>query len=80
LYYVPIVPMVLFTKSQGIGTGFSTNIPQFNPEEVVEALINKLKNPELNKFNLKPWFLGFTGKVIKKESPESGESKDSYTT
>jgi hypothetical protein len=29
---------------------------------------------------LKPWFLGFTGKVIKKESPESGESKDSYTT
>jgi DNA gyrase/topoisomerase IV subunit A len=34
--------MVLFTKTQGIGTGFSTNIPQFNPEEVVNALMTKI--------------------------------------
>lgn len=27
LYYVPIIPLVLFNKISGIGTGFSTNIP-----------------------------------------------------
>jgi DNA topoisomerase-2 len=41
-YYVPIVPMVLVNGALGIGTGFSTNVPQHNPSDIVkscEALI-----------------------------------------
>jgi DNA topoisomerase-2 len=30
-FYVPIIPMVLVNSSIGIGTGFSTCIPSFDP-------------------------------------------------
>ena len=41
-FYVPIIPMVLVNGCQGIGTGYSTHIPQYNPREIVEMIINKL--------------------------------------
>lgn len=34
-YYIPVVPMVLVNGAFGIGTGFSTNIPCYNPSEVI---------------------------------------------
>ena len=34
-YYIPIIPMVLINGCSGIGTGFSTNLPNFNPTEVI---------------------------------------------
>lgn len=30
-YYMPIIPMILVNGCQGIGTGWSTFIPNFNP-------------------------------------------------
>ena len=30
-YYVPILPTVLVNGTEGIGTGFSSYIPPFNP-------------------------------------------------
>lgn len=45
-YYIPIIPMVLVNGSIGIGTGYSTNIPQFNPEEIINIyldIINDIK-------------------------------------
>lgn len=36
-YYIPILPMVLINGALGIGTGFSTNVPCFNPSEIVEV-------------------------------------------
>ena len=35
-YYIPILPMVLVNGGIGIGTGFSTNIPQHNPTDVMD--------------------------------------------
>lgn len=35
-YYIPIVPLVLINGALGIGTGFSTNVPQHNPSDVIE--------------------------------------------
>ena len=29
-YYLPIIPMTLVNGAEGIGTGWSTSIPQFN--------------------------------------------------
>ena len=34
-YYMPIIPMILVNGGIGIGTGFSTNIPQFNPHDII---------------------------------------------
>ena len=42
--YYPIIPMVLVNGAEGIGTGFSTKCPQFNPVDIInnmKALINK---------------------------------------
>jgi len=35
-FYIPVIPMVLVNGGIGIGTGYSTNIPQFNPSEIIE--------------------------------------------
>jgi DNA topoisomerase-2 len=35
-FYIPVIPMVLVNGGIGIGTGYSTNIPQYNPSEIIE--------------------------------------------
>lgn len=61
-YYVPIIPMLLVNGCEGIGTGFSTKIPPFNPLDLVENIELKLngQNPK----QLIPWFRGFKGDVV----------------
>jgi len=39
-FYIPIIPMILVNGSIGIGTGYSTNIPQFNPEEIINVYLD----------------------------------------
>jgi DNA topoisomerase-2 len=34
-YYVPIIPLVLCNGAEGIGTGWMTSIPNFNPLDIV---------------------------------------------
>lgn len=34
-YYIPIIPMILINGGLGIGTGFSTNVPNHNPSDVI---------------------------------------------
>jgi DNA topoisomerase-2 len=61
-YYAPIVPMVLINGSSGIGTGWSSNIPNYNPVDIVTILKCKLqKEPILIK--LVPWYNGFNGVI-----------------
>ena len=62
-YYVPIIPMVLVNGMTGIGTGFSTSIPKFNPLDVVKNIENKLKGKEYEE--MKPWYNNFKGEIIK---------------
>lgn len=35
-WFAPILPLILINGSDGIGTGWSTNIPSFNPREICE--------------------------------------------
>ena len=59
-HYVPILPMVLVNGADGIGTGWSTTIPQYSPLDLVANLRNKLaKKPFIR---MKPWYRGFTGR------------------
>lgn len=61
-YYIPVMPMVLVNGCQGIGTGYSTNIPSFNPEDIKENMKRVIRGQPMEKMT--PWFSGFTGKVI----------------
>ena len=62
-YYVPIIPMILVNGSIGIGTGFSTNIPCFNPKDIIQQMLNKLNDLPINE--IKPWYRHFNGSIEK---------------
>ena len=50
-FYIPVIPMILVNGGIGIGTGYSTNIPQFNPTEIIGAckfICNAIKLADLN--------------------------------
>jgi len=75
-FYVPIIPMILVNGTEGIGTGFSTKIPPYNPVNIIDNLINMINNDELN--DMDPWWQSFDGK-INKISNNSYEIKGNYT-
>jgi len=62
-YYIPIIPMVLVNGTSGIGTGWSSNIPKFNPLDIVENIKRMINGQEPNE--LTPWYRGFTGSITK---------------
>ena len=62
-FYIPIIPMVLINGTQGIGTGFSTKIPPYNPREVINNLKKLLNNQKMK--SMRPWWQGFTGTITK---------------
>jgi DNA topoisomerase-2 len=42
IFYVPIIPMVLVNGVKGIGTGFSTDIMCYNPQQIIDYIKYKL--------------------------------------
>ena len=64
-YYLPIIPMVLVNGAVGIGTGFSTNIPCYNPKDIIKCLRNFIELNNNNLSDLSPWYCGFTGTIFK---------------
>lgn len=67
-YYVPTLPVILINGAKGIGTGFSTDIPCFNPEDIKNRLLKLTENEDCEIEELTPWYKGFTGKIIKVEN------------
>jgi DNA topoisomerase-2 len=62
-FYLPSIPMVLVNGAIGIGTGYSTNIPCFNPKDIIENINLILQNKEPKE--LIPWYSGFNGTIVK---------------
>ena len=61
-FFVPIIPTVLINGTMGIGTGWSSNLPCFNPVEVVEKVKAWIEKREEDKVLL-PWYRGFSGSI-----------------
>ncbi len=59
--YVPVVPMVLINGADGIGTGWSTSIPNYNPEDIVDNLRLLMAGEPMKPMT--PWFRDFKGNV-----------------
>lgn len=65
-WYAPILPMLLVNGARGIGTGYSTYIPQCNPANLLLGIQRWLKKEvKLEDINLDPWYRGFTGTIEK---------------
>ena len=64
IYYLPIIPMILVNGSKGIGTGFSTDIPCFNPLELIDYIHKKIENDTYT-YDFVPHYKGFTGTIEK---------------
>jgi len=48
-YYIPIIPMILVNGGIGIGTGYSTNIAQYNPADIIaiyQNIISKINEKQ----------------------------------
>lgn len=67
--YLPVLPMLLVNGCVGIGTGFSTDIPPYNPSDLVALLRDRLagKRSSLQNLALQPWWLGFRGRLTNLE-------------
>ena len=61
VFYMPIMPIVLINGSTGIGTGWSSDIPQFNPLDILNNIRRLMLGQEV--VQLVPWYRGFTGSV-----------------
>ena len=79
-YYMPIIPMILVNGTIGIGTGFSTNIPCYNPREIVD-IIKQIMNEGLEAdltTEIAPWYNGYKG-IIEKNTLGKYVSRGTYT-
>ncbi|KAF6168380.1 hypothetical protein GIB67_018220 [Kingdonia uniflora] len=68
--YMPTIPMVLVNGSEGIGTGWSSYVPNYNPRDIV-ANIKRLLNGEPME-PMDPWYKGFKGTIEKTATKEAG--------
>ena len=70
VHLFPKLPLMLLNGSEGIGTGFSSTIPSFSHQDIVNAMVHYVKTGR--KKTLKPWVRYFdnfieidaTGKII----------------
>jgi DNA topoisomerase-2 len=60
-WYMPILPMVLVNGGEGIGTGWSSSLPNYNPTEIVQNLKRLLSGQEI--VIMHPWYRGFKGTI-----------------
>ena len=76
-YYVPIIPLVLVNGMNGIGTGFSTSIPKFSVEDVVENIQRRLKGIKATNRSSRA-IVGSRGSIVKLDE-KTYLSKGTYT-
>ena len=61
-YYLPIIPMVLVNGAEGIGTGWSTNVPCFCPRDLARNILKKLDGESFDIIH--PYYKNFKGEII----------------
>jgi DNA topoisomerase II len=69
-WYCPIIPTVLVNGAEGIGTGWSSQVPCYNPKDLIENVRRMLKKEK--PLALIPWYRGFEGSIVPVEASVSG--------
>ncbi|KAA8497819.1 DNA topoisomerase 2 [Porphyridium purpureum] len=80
-WYCPIIPLALVNGADGIGTGWSTSVPCYNPRDLVKiirsllAVSSSTDETQLQRtiygIDLVPWYRGFKGSVHAVENSTS---------
>ena len=75
--FMPIIPMILINGANGIASGYSTNIPCYNPDDIVEWIEAWLYSEDGNVDLpwLKPWYRGFKGEIELLKHVGAGKSR-----
>ncbi|CDW56095.1 DNA topoisomerase 2 [Trichuris trichiura] len=60
-WYCPILPTVLVNGAEGIGTAWSTKVPNFNPRDLVENLRRLIRDEPM--IPMHPWYKNFRGLI-----------------
>lgn len=60
-WYCPIIPTVLVNGAEGIGTGWSTKIPNYNPREIIDNIKRLINGKE--PVPMEPFYKNFRGKI-----------------
>lgn len=69
-FYLPVIPMVLINGIIGIGTGFSCNIPCYDPAKITNIYKKLLTSDDIKETlktikELKPHYTGHLGPIVK---------------
>lgn len=67
---MPIIPAVLVNGSEGIGTGWSSYIPNYNPRDIIANIRRMMNNEAMEPMD--PWYRGFRGTIEKTATKEAG--------
>lgn len=67
-WYCPILPMVLVNGAEGIGVGWSTSIPNYNPRDVIRNIRKMLRGQSME--DMHPWYKGFMGSIEPSEKED----------
>lgn len=85
-FYLPILPMILVNGALGIGTGFSTYIPTYNPKDILQRIKTVLTTDDYDCLNVEksdrlvPWTRDFKGSIeLHKDDPKTVIYKGVYT-
>ncbi|WEM34443.1 DNA topoisomerase II medium subunit [Xanthomonas phage X1] len=72
-FFIPKVPTILFNGSSGIGTGYSSTILNYNPDDVVRNVLQVVNGKKQTK--LVPWYRGWTGDISKADGQTTFRGK-----
>uniref|UniRef100_A0A914GY21 DNA topoisomerase 2 n=1 Tax=Globodera rostochiensis TaxID=31243 RepID=A0A914GY21_GLORO len=64
-WYCPVIPTVLVNGADGIGTGWSTTVPNYNPRELVANMRRLIHAEPIQP--MVPWYKGFKGRITRLE-------------
>jgi len=61
-WYIPVLPMLLFNGAEGIGTGWATFVPNYDPRDVIENMKRYMRCEPMK--DICPWYRGFKGSIM----------------
>lgn len=67
-WYCPTLPTVLVNGAEGIGVGWSTSIPNYNPRDIIRNIRKMLRGLPME--DMHPWYKGFMGSIEPSEKED----------
>ena len=81
IYYAPAIPMILVNGTKGIGTGFSTDVLQYNPLQIIAYVRSMLASTSVaDRPIIDPYFKGFKGTIRNIGAPAPATNVASATS